>query len=151
VRTSRTVTIPAGQATGFATLGPFTHGSLLQVVGLFGQDPPADVTVRLALFDRPPVSVAEFDGGDHLAYDLVVPTAAGWWTLGLPIGSRLLSKRYVAVEFRFGSNLGAAWVGGVSVGHVPPIVQRQAAQSFADYIIKGGGLSSFTDGGQPNQ
>lgn len=146
MRTTCTVTIPVAGTVAYAVLGPFQHGSLLQGANLFGQDTPADLTFRLGLFDRPPASSVEFTAGDQLSYASVIPQGVGFWTLGLTLGQRMLSKRYLAVEFSFSVGLAAAWVGGLNGGVLSPILQRLLVGGTS----AAGRLSGFThDSGGP--
>lgn len=131
MRTSATTTVPVAGTAGYVTLGPFQHGTLLQLVSLFAADPPADLTVRVGLFDRPPLTSSEFSSGEQLCYPLTVPSGVGFFSLPLSVNLRLLSKRYVSVEYSFAAGLSAAWVGGLNLGLLTPIVQRILSGSAA--------------------
>lgn len=126
IRTVSSVTIGAGQTTGIATLGPFDKGSVLQGFTLFGQTVPtgATLTVRLCASERPPVSVAEVSGGDLLSFPFVVPGFDGFWLFPVSNNARVLTKRFLAVEYVFGANLAAQWVGGFNAAVLPQILHR---------------------------
>lgn len=127
---------PAG--TAFLVFGPYSHGSLLEDVTLFGNSTAelvgSVVTVRVSVIDRGgSPAIADLDAGERIAGPFTLAQVQGAWSLRLPAFRRLLSKRYVAVAFTHQGGSGGAvgWVPGAAPGVRPPVVERLRSREDA--------------------
>ena len=128
-------------ATRIISAGPWPHGAVLEGFQFFGGTLPVATAVRCGMFSRTPTAVEDFDAADLFgSFDL--PITGGFWSLYIPVRSRLLSKRFPAVRLTIDNTAGtAAVVVGCAFDATIPIIQRGVLYRPGSGPTGGGGPS----------